>query len=172
MRFCNKFTVDGLPFFEKLASLKYLSLRSCFKVSFLAVGDILKYLPHLQHLECGSLLLSQESISSDWINIFENTAQYCKMLKKLVLVKCAGIALYKISDYRKQFERFFNLSNHLEVLCVLYSEESIVRLLQDAMKMTGKDLMVTDKPGLEIIPRFRHSLDTELNRERFKTFSV
>ena len=172
LRFCNKFTVDGLPFFEKFASLKYLSLRSCFKVSFLAVSDILKFLPHLQHLECGSLLLSQESISTDWIKIFENTAQYCKMLKKLVLVKCAGIALYKISDYRQQFVKFFTSSNHLELLCVLYSEESIVRLLQDAMKATGKDLMITDKPGLEIIPRFRHSLDTELNRERFKTFSV
>ena len=173
LRFCNKFTEDGLRYFEKFSTLKFLSLRSCFKLSYTGVSGILKHLPHLQHLECGSLLLSQESICVNWMGILDSSVKHCKMLQKLVLVKCAGIAITKLSDHRKQFEEFFKASNNLEVLCILYSEESIVRLLQAAARAVGKkNVVITDKPGLEIIPRFRHSLDTELNRERFKTFTV
>jgi len=172
LRFCNKLTVNALPFLERCSNLKYLSLRSCFKISYLSIGANLKFLPHLLHLECGSLLLSQESICNNWVELFESCASHCIDLRKLILVKCSNMPLSKLNAYRRSFSAFFKNCTQLETVCVLYSEESIVKLLIEVSQKINANVVITNTPGLEVVPRFRHSLDTELNRKRFKTFTV
>ena len=172
LRFCNKLTVNALPFLERCNNLKYLSLRSCFKISYMSIGANLKFLPHLLHLECGSLLLSQESICNNWVKLFESCATYCPDLQKLILVKCSNMPLSRLNEYRRIFSRFFTNCTHLELVCVLYSEESIFKLLGEVSQKINTNIVIANTPGLEVIPRFRHSLDTELNRKRFKTFTV
>lgn len=174
LRFCNQIASESLLCMQNCLNLKYISFRTCYKIGYASIASSLKYFPNLMSLECGSLRISDESICTQWIEIFAKATEHCPNLRSLALVKCSGMPVSKVSAYRKIMCKFLLSCKHMDTICVLYSEEAILSLFKEAINMlpSNRDAInLSSVPVPRMIPPFRHSLDTELNHRRFRTFS-
>ena len=166
--FSNKVTSD--VFLYLTSSLERVLFRTCYRLTYKVIATNISTLTNLKALECGSLFAADQNDSSCWIELIENLGKYCKGLQSLVLVKCSEIPFSKISTYKVIIVKFLRNCKFLKIVNILYSEQAIVNLFETCVKENGRNIEVTSCITAATIPPLYHSLDTEINRQKFSRF--
>jgi len=169
--FSNRLLGNALASLRHCLNLKRISSRTCHKVTFVDISQNIEYFPNLVSLECGSLFPLDQT-SNKWIQLIENLTQHCPNLKYLTMLKCAEVPIAKISIYRGIIMRFVEKCTKLNTVAVLYSERAIGQLFQECADKVNRhpSITVSSTHTLATMPPFRHSLDSEINRQKFQKF--
>ena len=172
LHFCIRLYGEALPLLKYCSKLERLSLRTCTHINFNDISLNLKLFPNLVALECGSLFSSDEGTDCPWIHLLDSIASNCKHMMYLVLVKCSQMPISKVSEYRAIISNFIQVCCKLDTIAILYSEKPIYRLIETCIDMSIRSdyVKVITSPSVNIIPPFRYSLDSEINRDKFKKF--
>ena len=169
--FSNRLNGDALVSLRHCTNLKRISLRTCHNITFDDISQNLEYFPHLVSLECGSLFPLDQS-SNRWIQLIENLSKHCLNLKYLTILKCAEVPISKISTYKATIMQFVERCVKLHTIAVLYSERAISQLFEDCASKVNRHpaIKVSNAQTCTTMPPFRHSLDSEINRQKFQKF--
>ena len=171
LHFANRLTDEALSALKNCTKLKRISFRTCHKISFESICKALKDFPNLISLECGSLFPLDQT-SSQWIDLIDSISTNCPNIKFLTMLKCAEVPIAKMSVYRSVVTRFVTTCVKLNSLSILYSEEAITRLFQDCATAMNRypAVRISNSQNFTVMPPFRHSLDSEINKQKFQTF--
>lgn len=169
LHFANRLFNQAFSFLQNCSNLQWLSLRTCYRIDFECIAANLKYFPRLLGLECGSLFATGNS-TNQWVQLLQSISINCKNMRHLILLKCVGLPLSRVTEYKNLLLGCLETMKKLETISVLYSEEAIYNLIESCINLSSSRASVKMSSPVPIIPPFRHSLDSEINKSKFRKY--
>lgn len=170
LHFSIRLFEPAFPFVYHCLNLRHLSLRTCNRFGFEYIATSLRHFPCLVGFECGSLFAVKENCEK-WENIILNIAEHCKQMKDLILVKCSLIPISKRAECQKNISKAFANCNKLLNVALMFTDESVGQLLYISLQDShNKRIKLDTKATFSVIPPFKHSLDSEINQQKFMNY--
>ncbi len=161
LQFSCCLTGEGINQLKNCSNLENLSLRSCHRLGFQEVSDILHFFKKLKSVEVGTLFTSPER-SICWGVLLASIPANCPLMEKIELVKCSGTTLGNLSRYRQKILQFLLHCTKLKSVCLQHCDAGISNLFSACVASLADDREIevtTSNMTDPIIPLHKHSLD-------------